>query len=76
MDRVPSEAKVKAIELLAGQFGSRSRHLVDAITLAINQTIFMSFKSEPPSGKYKIVNIYWDDDIQKVVIERLTEPEP
>jgi len=32
--------------------------------------------SKPPKGKYKIVNIYWDGDLQKVVVEKLTEPEP
>ncbi|GAI20269.1 unnamed protein product [marine sediment metagenome] len=32
--------------------------------------------SNPPEGKYKIINIYWDDELQKIVIEMLTEPKP
>lgn len=32
--------------------------------------------SSPPTGKCKVTNIYWDDDLQKVVIEKSTEPEP
>jgi len=36
----------------------------------------VSLRSNPPSGKYKVINIYWDDDLQKVVVEKLTDPEP
>ena len=32
--------------------------------------------SNPPSGKHKVVNIYWDEDLQKITVEKLTEPEP
>ena len=35
----------------------------------------VSLRSNPPSGKYKVLNIYWDEDIQKVVVEKLTDPE-
>ena len=36
----------------------------------------VSLRSNPPSGKYKVINIYWDNDLQKVVVEKTTEPEP
>lgn len=36
----------------------------------------VSLRSNPPSGKHKVINIYWDDDLKKVVVEKLTDPEP
>lgn len=32
--------------------------------------------SNPPSGKCKVLNIYFDPDLRKVVVERILEEEP
>jgi len=59
--------------ILGGEYPHGSTHVPgqDAIPGLTNGLV-----SNPPSGKHKVVNIYWDEDLQKIVVEKESEPAP
>lgn len=53
-------------------------HLLDAVTgqmlmVDADNNVYVMI-SQPPPGKHRITNIYWDEDLQKIIIEKDSEP--